>query len=141
LPDHVDRRQPTQFAAAWTAASVASLVSAGTGSLTYFELVGMAGVIAGDDLEPGPDFAAEPGAVFPCYHVLQAVASLRGDPLVECTLSRTGEVAALATTKHLLLANLTAAPKWVHVTGGAAAGPVELVPYGVERVQRDTSAT
>jgi hypothetical protein len=140
LPDHVDRRQPTQFAAAWTAGSVASLVSAGTGSLTYFELVGMAGVIAGGDLEPRPDFAAEPGAVFPCYHVLHAVISLRGHPIVECTLSRTGEVAALATTNDLLLANLTAAPKWVHVTGGAATRPVELAPYGVEQVQRDTSA-
>src|ERR1700759_5673002 len=80
LPDHVDLRQPTQFAAAWTAASLAALAEAGADSLTYFELTGPAGVIADD------------GMRYPCYDVFEALAPLRGAPLRACTVSRPDEV-------------------------------------------------
>jgi hypothetical protein len=95
LPAHVDPRQGTQFCAAWTAGSIAELAAAGADSLTYFELVGMAGLMHHAD------------ALFPVYHVFHALASLCDRPLLKCVTSARGKVAVLATAERIVLSNLT----------------------------------
>jgi D-apionolactonase len=94
VPAHVDLRQRTQFCAAWTAGSIAGLAPTGVASLTYFELSGPAGVID--------------GTPFPVFHVFEVLKAVRGEPLLECRVTRNEEVAALATQDRLLVANLTA---------------------------------
>jgi hypothetical protein len=55
LPASVDRRQPTWFAAAWTALSLGYLAGPGTiDSVTYFETVGPRGVMDARTAEPYP---------------------------------------------------------------------------------------
>jgi D-apionolactonase len=126
-PAHVDVRQPTQFAAAWTAASIAALATAGADSLTYFELVGMAGVMANGH------------SLFPCYHVFAALVPLHGQQVIEVAVSSPDELAALATADQLLIANLTPAAQAVRV-GDGDAEPVEIEPYGVRLLRRAASS-
>lgn len=161
LTAHVDRRQPTAFAAAWMAGSIAALASAGAESLTYFELVGMAGVMQADD--DRPLFPAPHDPLFPAYHVLRCLTVLRGRPLLRCEISSSCVVAALATSDLVVLANLTPAPQrcliaelpWAGAreraigrhasvmraqqpTAGAAV--VELKPYAVTSLEPNPSA-
>jgi D-apionolactonase len=127
LPAHVDPRQPTQFAAAWTAASIAALAGAGADSLTYFELVGPAGVIGDQNLR------------YPSFKVFEALTPLRGESLIACIVSQPEEVAALAIPNYLLLANLTPTPKAVQTAVGAPE-PLQLKPYDVMLLKRDGSS-
>ena len=117
LPAHVDPRQGTRFTAAWTAGSVVELALAGVESLTYFELVGMAGVMAG---EPGILQSAFPSTAnsrFPVYDVLQALLLLRGTQLLECAIRPDGNVTALATAERIVLSNLSAIGQRLFIEG------------------------
>src|SRR5690606_370583 len=48
LPDTVDVRQPTAFAAVWTLGSLSNLAQANVAALTYFETTGWRGVMETD---------------------------------------------------------------------------------------------
>jgi hypothetical protein len=132
LPGHVDPRQATQLCAAWTAGSVAALALAGVGSLTYFELVGMAGVMAGER--------------FPVYDVLQALTPLRGTELLECAITPDGNVAALATAEGIMLVNLSPSGQRLLIEGlpwptvgevlSAGQALIDLQPYAVMVLER-----
>lgn len=69
----VDDRQPTQLASAWTAMSLASLVTGGVTSLTYFDAAGSGGLL-NDEGRPYPladplaFLAARTGAVSVAVH-------------------------------------------------------------------------
>lgn len=97
-----DPRQATAFGAAWTLGSVKRLAEAGADLLTYYELVGGAGV-------------AGPAATVarPLLHVLADVAELRDGEIVACDSSAPLAVEALAVRRAgsltVLLANLRAA--------------------------------
>lgn len=55
LPASVDQRQPTWFAAAWTALSIGYLAGPGTvDSVTYFETTGPRGILDAHSAEPCP---------------------------------------------------------------------------------------
>ena len=138
LPPHVDPRQAAQFCASWLAGSVTALALAGADSLTYFELVGMAGVMA---LEPStlhPRFPSTAGSLFPVYHVLRALTPLRGSRLLECTVTPDGNVGALATVERIVLANLSQDSRRVLLKGlpwpAARIAPGEPHPSGRERL-------
>jgi D-apionolactonase len=137
LPAHLDPRQRTRFCAAWTAGSIAELAAAGADSLTYFELVGPAGVMHEQTL-------------FPAYHVFHAVAPLSGTQLLHHEISARGSVAVLATADRVMLSNLTATRQRVAIQGlpwptarerpldaerggqiDPSAPTVDLEPYGV----------
>lgn len=123
LPDSVDPRQVSLIAAAWTLASAKNLSETGAGAITYFEAVGWRGVIQGDAPPPRRgQFHAVPGQVFPLFHVLADVASLRGCPILPSIISRPLEVAALAAQREdgsltVLVANLTPNPLSLELDG------------------------
>jgi hypothetical protein len=111
-PEAADPRQGALLAAAWTAASLAELSSAGTTSLTYFETDGPRGIVGGSE-----------GGVRPCWHPLAEFAAWRGwdvlqteseDPMAVRALSvldpRTGE-------KWLIAANLRSVPTTLRLEG------------------------
>lgn len=127
LPAHVDPRQGTQFCAAWTAGSVAGLAFAGVDSLTYFELVGMAGVMAGEPDILHPAFPSTANSLFPVYHVLQALTPLCGRQLLECTITPDGNVDALATAERIVLSNLSPTGQRLLIEG---------LPWPTARVRR-----
>jgi hypothetical protein len=119
LPAHVDPRQATAFCAAWTAGSVAELAMAGADSLTYFELVGPAGVVAGQTR-------------FPVYDVFAALAELHDQALLGSDVSAPDRIAVLATPQRIVLSNKTPVDQTVVIDGPPwAAGTVALEPYGV----------
>jgi D-apionolactonase len=105
-----DPRQLALFGAAWTLASAAGLAAAGASSVTYFEATGPAGLVRG----PGfvaPHEVMAGWRVWPAYHVLAWLSSLRGRPLHACASTRPDTVAGLYVEDEgrgcLLLANLT----------------------------------
>jgi D-apionolactonase len=145
LPAHVDPRQATPFCAAWAAGSVAGLAYGGAASLTYFELVGMAGVMLGAEQAGHPEFVRPAGPLFPVYHALEALAPLRGQALLRCHVSPEDGVAALATEGRVVVANLTPVAQQAAIGGlpwptGSEVTEVNLAPYEVSVLQPATTA-
>ena len=67
LPATVDPRQPTLFAAAFTAASAKHLAEAGAAAVTYYETTGWRGVLERESGSPLPErFGSTPGARSRC---------------------------------------------------------------------------
>lgn len=67
---NVDTRQPSAFTAAWTLLSLRYLCKAA--SITFFETVGMRGIMQGDTAPALPHlFPAGAGDLFPIYHFLK----------------------------------------------------------------------
>lgn len=76
LPWNVDVRQATEFAAAWTLLSIKYLAEAD--SLTFYETVGMRGIMMGDlALEQQNVFPAKAGDLYPLYHLLRRLHSFQ----------------------------------------------------------------
>lgn len=74
-----DKRQYSEFGAAWTLGSIKHLVMAGAGSATYFRDRGKLG-IAGEDLKPFPVFQAF--KLYHSYNPFPVLASASSAPLV-----------------------------------------------------------
>jgi len=121
-----DPRQSTQFAAAWTLASIAALSRAGADSLTYFETTGARGIVDG-----GP---------YPVYDVFVTLGEWSDGALVDLNISDELSVGGLACVVDgqtvVALANLTDEPREVEVRLGGGRTPVHrrLGPYEVSRV-------
>ncbi|MDQ3694258.1 MAG: hypothetical protein M3464_11600 [Chloroflexota bacterium] len=97
LPDTVDVRQPSLFAAGWTVGSIRHLASAGVAALTYFETTGWRGLVERSDHElPMPAFHSRPGISFPVYHALADVGELVGGRLLSVEVSDRLAIEALA---------------------------------------------
>lgn len=133
LPDSVDPRQMSLFAAAWTTGSLHALCATGASALTYYEVTGWRGLMEGTDGSPLPDkFPAVEGGVFPLYHVLSDVADFAGGDLLPLQSSRplavTGFVLRNDVTSRVLLANLTGEVQVVQIDLPASPPRVRLRP-------------
>jgi hypothetical protein len=121
----VDPLQHTDFAAAWTLGSVASLAAAGVAGVCYFEVCGPRGIVATEVATE----AATDGVLTPAGRVLVAVAQLRGRPVLRCEAP--DDVAALAVATddgvELLVADLAGRARKLDVDGVA----VELDAWSV----------
>lgn len=122
LPDSVDPRQMSLFAAAWTTGSLRALSATGPSALTYYEAVGWRGLMEASDGSPLPDkFPPVDGGVFPLYHVLGDVAAFAGGEILPLHSSRPLAVAGFALRKdgahRILVANLTDDVQVVEVEG------------------------
>jgi hypothetical protein len=134
IPRHVDVRQPSVFAAGWTACHLRRTARAGFSRATYYQTTGWRGVMYG---EAGPRFPAafpsEPGDVFALYHVLADVAELPGAQVLGLRSSAAIDVDGLALRSggrtRLLLANFTADTQTVRI-------PAELVGGSLRRIDR-----
>lgn len=125
LPDRVDPRQPTLFAAAWTLGALAALAPCGLSAFTLFETTGDAGVMQTATGPALPDqFPAASGDLYPLYHVLadvgefaggEVLAVEAGDPLHLAALSLRGDG-----RRRTLIANLTPETQAVIVFGLAS---------------------
>ena len=108
----VDRRQLSLLGAGWLVGSLRALAEAGAASVTWFETTGWRGVM---DLAGGPplpdEFPSVPGAVFPMYHVLRAMADFRQGGLRRVQLSNPLQVQAVvleaAGRQRWIIANVT----------------------------------
>jgi len=142
LPEGVDRRQSTQFLAAWTVGSVKYLSEAGVKAATYFETIGWRGIIDQDDVDH-PDFPSRPGLVFPVYHVLADVCGWRGLRVLECSSTDPLAVVGLAVQERagvgLLIANLTPFAQTVGVE--PLSNAVELRHLGFDSIKALDPAT
>ena len=120
LPPHVDPRQMSLFAAAWTTGSLARLIASGAAAATYYETTGWRGVIQGDEPPSAPDpFPSRAGMVFPIYHVFADLAEWKDGTFVSSRSSNPLNIETLAITSggvlHVLLANLTPEPQTVAI--------------------------
>lgn len=130
-----DPRQPSLFAAAWTAGSLKYLTLGGAAALTLFETVGAGGVLAQVALPEGQTRFAE-GRVraYPLYHLLAWVGAFAGGEMLPTRSSHPLQVEALALRKgrrmRLILANLSPQPQVVRLEGDAL--PRELTVRGLD---------
>ena len=132
LPDHVDRRQMSLLAAAWTAVSLKQMAEHGAHSATYFETTGWLGVM---EIEQGcarPDlFPSIAGAVFPLYHVLADAGEYAGGTALATMSSHKLVADGIAMRRgdrlRMLVANLTADEQQVTVRGLPATVRVRLL--------------
>ncbi len=114
LPDSVDPRQMSLFGAAWTAGSIKYLAEGGAASLTYYEIIGLRGLLERETGSPLPElFPSMPGMVFPLYHVFADMAEWKNYTIVPCSSNQPLTATALALTSegedlHLLVFNLKA---------------------------------
>jgi hypothetical protein len=118
LPPQVDPRQATSFAAAWTLGSLKNLAEAGAKLATFYETVGWRGIIQGNFEPPMPDkFPAEPGELFPVFHLLKEFSGFQEMFLSECSspLNFTGMVLKKGNIRKILLANFSDFPISVHI--------------------------
>ncbi len=75
LPDQVDARQNTVFAAQWLLGSLKFLSQSGTDLVTFFETVGWRGFIQGNYIPTFPEkFSALKGDIFPVFQFLKELA-------------------------------------------------------------------
>ncbi|MBL9140203.1 MAG: hypothetical protein JNK85_30320 [Verrucomicrobiales bacterium] len=122
LPPQVDPRQAGLFAAAWTLGSLVELGGAGVDAVTYFETTGWRGVMELASGSPLPNrFPSTPGAVFPLYHVFEAMSSVGGGEVLPVTCTEARTLAVLSARCHskriLLMANLEPEMLEVEVVG------------------------
>lgn len=126
LPENVDPRQVSLFAAGWTVGSLNSL-SAGTAALTFYELTGRRGLMSRSGGEWfGGDLWIEGGRLYPVYHVFSAVAELRSPEVLQVDVEDQLKTAAVglrdAARRRILIANLTSEDREVVVSALMDAG-------------------
>lgn len=139
LPGNTDPRQMSLFGACWALVTMKALAEEGVGATTWFETTGPRGVIDGDTAQlASSPFPAQPGLVFPVYHVLRDVCEFGGAPLLACTGDPL-RAAAIAVRRGdrsaILVANLRPEPLAVEVRL-----PRQLRPGGV-RIRRLNTMT
>jgi hypothetical protein len=113
LPFQVDARQLSPFAAAWMLGSLKNLAEAGATLVTFFETVGWRGIVQGNFAPSMPEkFPAEPGELFPVFHLLNEFSGFREMFLSERSspLNFTGMVLKNGKTRKILLANFSGLP-------------------------------
>ncbi|MDB6072185.1 MAG: hypothetical protein JWL81_3356 [Verrucomicrobiales bacterium] len=118
LPPMVDRRQLSLLGAGWLTGSLRALTEAGAASVTWFETTGWRGVMEVESGAPLPtEFPSTPGAVFPMYHVLRALADFREGGLRPVTLSHHLKIQAAVLQSGprqlWIIANITGHPQTV----------------------------
>ncbi|MBP2302667.1 hypothetical protein [Azospirillum picis] len=121
----MDPRQRGLFAAGWYLGYVAELARQDAASVTLGAIAGEFGFVHQPGEWPQPWFDQEPAAIYPAYHIIRALASAGGAPLVECRFAGPGAApVALAWqrpdgqgTFELWLANLTADPIRIDIAG------------------------
>ena len=165
LPSNVDPRQASLFGAGWTLGSLQSLSSAGVSRITFYETVGMKGLMASErPAEAGNPFPAAPGQLYPVYHLLKAIGEFAGGRVQTIDSTKASAVAGMAFARgrqrRLLIANLTDEPQTVRLQGfegkadmnvlsadkagawtksasaTALTKPVLLPPHGIARLDR-----
>ncbi len=121
LPDHIDARQGSPFAAAWTISHLRACAGAGVASVTYFRTVGPDGVMNND-------------GVFPVYRVLADVAPFAGGQVLVTRSTQPTRVDALFLERdgirRRILVNLRPEPQRVQVSGST----FELDAYEIKAI-------
>ncbi|MCB0686325.1 MAG: hypothetical protein KDC53_07365 [Saprospiraceae bacterium] len=95
LPEDVDLRQNSLFAAGWTLSSLMHLAEAGADLVTYFEAVGWRGIMQGSELPSNPLFPAQKNMLFPVFHILQCFLKYRKGDWIPFSSSKALDVEAM----------------------------------------------
>lgn len=122
LPPQADARQMSLFGAGWMLGSYKYLAEAGAASITFFETVGLRGVMERAQGSPLPGvFHSLPGGVFPVYHVLADIGEFTGGKLLPVMVSRPLQINGICLrqgeAERVMLANHTFETQSVQVMG------------------------
>lgn len=130
----MDPRQRGLFAAAWNLGLLAAAAKGGLASVALGALTGPQGVIYRKQGHAQPWYDGAGAAVYPAYHVLAGLGPASGNARLEAESSAPAAVAALAHRgrggTQLWLANLTAEPRKVKITGLAGAATLHRLSEG-----------
>ncbi|MEJ1238132.1 hypothetical protein WBG78_08385 [Chryseolinea sp. T2] len=131
LPDNVDARQLSLFAAGWTLGSLKYLTEAGADMATYYEMAGWRGLMAHTG-EPWPEtFKISNVQIYPVYLMLGLLLSQRDSTVHSLTSSNPLQVDGMAFSAAgkmtLLLANYTRDALVVRAPGGLQTPRIRIV--------------
>ena len=119
LPPQVDVRQMSLFGAVWTLGSLKYLAEAGVAAITYYETVGMRGLMQGSQPPTFQAFKAVPHQVFPLYFVFRELVRYPNAQVVPAHSSNSLEVDGLVlqtkSEKIILLGNMQAKAREVTI--------------------------
>jgi hypothetical protein len=146
LPDHIDARQLSPFAAAWTLSHFRAAAEAGVESVTYFRTVGWDGVMERESGSPDPQaFPSQPGMLFPVYHALTAVGAFAGGRVLITRSTDPRRVDAIGLerdgVRRLFLINLRPDAQAVQLPPALArdaASPLVLQPFEIRTLEFET---
>jgi D-apionolactonase len=146
LPDHIDARQLSPFAAAWTLAHVRACAEAGIESVTYFRTVGWDGVMERENGPRNADaFPSQPGMLFPAYHALAQAGAFAGGRVLVTRSSDPSRVDALCLergdARRLFLINLRPESQAVQLPPAFerdVAAPLVLQPFEIRALDFGT---
>jgi hypothetical protein len=128
LPAQADVRQMSLAGAAWTVGCIKAVAESGAQSLTLFQTTGLRGLMEREGGSGVAEFHSLPGAVFPVYLVLAALADWRDAEVLAAESDAPLAVQALVLQKdgkrRAVLANLTATARRVML-------PAEFVKFKV----------
>ncbi|MEM9327652.1 MAG: hypothetical protein AAGA85_18435, partial [Bacteroidota bacterium] len=103
----VDLRQMSLFGAGWTLGCIQQMVTEGLSHVTFFESVGMKGVIQSDEPLASDFFPAEPNTWYPLALVFWWLNTQSGDQLRPLSESSSHEMTGLADEQGALLASFS----------------------------------
>lgn len=147
LPDHIDARQVSRFAAAWTVSHLRAAAAAGIESVTYFRTVGWDGLMERENGSVLPEaFPSSPGMEFPVCQALADIGAFAGGRVLVMRSSDPGRVDALCLERdgrwRLLLVNLRAEPQRVQLPlmhdAHSLAAPLDLEGHAIIRLDFET---
>ena len=121
-----DPRQTTLFGACWTLGALQALAESGADSLTFYEVTGPRGIMAGATGAGG----AETDIVCPAFHVLADAAEFAGGDVLPLAGGDPLRIAGIALRKgnrrRIMLANFAGEQSRVLLTGGFLKDPVHV---------------
>ncbi len=119
LPPQVDVRQMSLFGAMWTLGSIKYLAEAGAKTATFFETVGMRGLMQGNQPPASDQFKAVSNQIFPLYFVFHELAKYPETQIIPSQCSKPLEVDGLVLQNDkeriILLGNMQAETKVVTI--------------------------
>ena len=139
----MDPRQRGLFAAAWSLGFVARFAKGGSEAITLGSGVGAFG-IAYAKMEYRQPFFDEKGGVYPVYHVFKGLAAMKGQPLVDLSVSDPCEIQAIGVEREngieVWIANLTGRIKPIEFATGFTGHAAILTASEFEPATQDHSA-
>jgi hypothetical protein len=114
LPDNVDPRQMSLFGASWLVGLLNNLLAEKPKAISFFETIGMKGIMQSSTPLYSDQFVAPPGMLYPLYFIFRIVLEQKSNNFYRIYSSQPDHCAGLAWGKNepatLLLVNFTTHP-------------------------------
>ena len=129
LPDTVDKRQLSLFGAGWLVGAINNMIHELPEAITFFETVGLAGIMQSSMPKFPRHFPAPAGCVYPMYFIFKIILTNKNSQFYHVNSSQPGHFSGIAWGKQqpeaLILVNFQIQPVSVNLPFQFANGSVQ----------------